>query len=66
MKKRIALGLVAAALSVGAFPGTASAGLWCENADEVGAGDACRTALGLVLGACSKVTEKWGHECQLA
>lgn len=66
MKKRIALGLLAGALSVGMLPGTASAGQWCERAGEVGAGEACRTGLGLVLGACSKVAETWGNECQLA
>jgi hypothetical protein len=66
VKKRIALGLVAAALSVGMLPGTASAGQWCERADEVGAGEACRTGLGLVLDVCSAATSKWGNECQLA
>ena len=66
MRKRIAVGLVAAALSVGLLPGTASAGQWCERAGEVGAGEACRTGLGLVLSVCSKVTERWGSECQLA
>lgn len=65
MRKRIALGLVAAALSVGMLPGSASAGQYCERADEVGAGGACRAGLGLVLDACSKVTSKWGNECQL-
>lgn len=66
MKKRIALSLVAGALAVGVLPGTASAGQWCERADEVGAGGACRAALGLVLDVCTKATEKWGNECQLA
>lgn len=65
MTKRIALGLVAAALSVTMFPGSASAGQYCERADEVGAGGACRAGLGLVLDACSKVASKWGNECQL-
>lgn len=66
MKKKIALVLAAAALSVSLLPGTASAGQYCERADEVGAGGVCRTSLGLVLTVCSKVTEKWGNECQLA
>ena len=65
MRKRIAVGIVAAALAVGVLPGTASAGQYCERADEVGAGGACRAGLGLVLSVCSKVTEKWGNECQL-
>lgn len=66
MKKRIALTLVAGALAVGVLPGSAQAGQYCERADEVGAGGACRAALGLALDVCSKVTEKWGNECQLA
>lgn len=67
MVKRIAVGVVAAALSVSMLPGTASAGQYCERADEVAAeaGYACRGGLGLVLSACSKVAEKWGNECQL-
>ena len=66
MKKRLGLAVIAGALVVGMLPGTASAGQWCERADEVGAGDACRAGLGAVLSVCSKVTEKWGNECQLA
>ena len=68
MRKRIALGFLAAALSVGMLPSTASAGQYCERAEEVvrGGGDACRTGLGLVLSVCTKVAETWGNECQLA
>ena len=66
MKKRLSLGVVAAALAVGLFPGTASAGQWCERAGDVGAGDACRAVLGTALDVCTKATSKWGHECQLA
>ncbi|MDQ4024310.1 MAG: hypothetical protein M3217_02300 [Actinomycetota bacterium] len=69
MKKRLGLGLIGAAMAVGMLPGTAAAGQWCERADEVvtevGAGDACRTGLGLVLGVCTKVAETWGNECGL-
>lgn len=65
MKKRLGLGLIAAALAVGMLPGTAAAGQWCERADEVGAGDACRTGLGAALGACNKVAATWGNECGL-
>lgn len=69
MRKRIAVGLVAAALSVGMLPSTASAGQYCERAEEVvvGGGAACRTGLGLVLSVCSAVSEKLGGgECGLA
>ncbi|HEV2755956.1 MAG TPA: hypothetical protein VG318_09300 [Actinomycetota bacterium] len=68
MKKRLGLGLIAGVMAVGMLPGTASAGQYCERADEVAteAGFACRAGLGLVLDVCSKVTEKWGNECQLA
>jgi hypothetical protein len=65
VKKRIAVGLVAAALSVGMLPGTASAGQYCERADEVGAGGACRAGLGAVLSVCTKVASTWGNECGL-
>lgn len=65
MKKRLGLGLIAAALAVGMLPGSASAGQYCERADEVGAGGACRAGLGLVLDVCTKATSKWGNECQL-
>lgn len=68
MRKRIALVVAAAALSMGLLPAPASAGQYCERAEEivVGGGDACRAGLGLVLSVCSKVTSKWGNECQLA
>ena len=67
MKKRVSLGLVAGVMAVGVLPGTAAAGQYCERADEVAteAGGACRAGLGLVLGACTKVAEKWGNECGL-
>jgi hypothetical protein len=65
VKKRVTLALVATALSVGVLPGTAAAGQYCERADEVGAGGACRAGLGLVLDVCTKATSKWGNECQL-
>ena len=66
MKKRIAVALVAGALSVGMLPGSASAGQWCERADEVGAGGACRAGLGAVISVCNKVAGIWGNECGLA
>lgn len=69
MKRKVAVGFVAAALSVGMLPGTASAGQYCERAEEVvaGGGYVCRVALGTVLEVCSKVGEKLGGgECQLA
>ncbi len=67
MKKRIALGVAAAALSTALLPGTASAGQYCERADEVAAeaGYACRAGLGAVLSACTKVASTWGNECGL-
>ena len=65
MGKKAALTVVAGALVVGMFPGSASAGQYCERADEVGAGGACRAALGLVIDMCSKVAETWGNECGL-
>ena len=68
MKKRIALSLAAAALSTALLPGTASAGQWCERAEDVveGGGAACRAGLGAALSACSKVAGTLGgHECQL-
>jgi hypothetical protein len=65
VKKRLGLGLIAGALAVGMLPGSASAGQWCERADEVGAGGACRAVLGTALDVCSKAVEKWGNECQL-
>ncbi|HEX2058948.1 MAG TPA: hypothetical protein VHI71_11345 [Actinomycetota bacterium] len=68
MRKKIALTLAAAALSAGLLPAPASAGQYCERAEEVvvGGGDACRAGLGLVLSVCTKVASKWGNECQLA
>ena len=67
MKKRLGVGLIAGALAVGMLPGTASAGQYCERADEVAteAGYGCRAGLGLVLDACTKVASKWGNECGL-
>lgn len=65
MRKRFALVLAAAALSVGLLPGAASAGQYCERADEVGAGGACRTAGSAAINACNKVAGIWGNECGL-
>jgi hypothetical protein len=76
MRKRLSVVAAAAVLTMGLLPGTAAAGLWCEQADRVddaitvdgvneGAGDACRKAGSAVIGACNKVAGIWGNECGL-
>ena len=65
MRKRLAVVFAAAALSVGLLPGVASAGQYCERADEVGAGGACRAGLGAAVSVCSKVAGVFGNECGL-
>ena len=65
MKKRLMVVVATAALAMGVLPGTASAGMYCEFMDPVGAGDACRTAGSIVIDACNKVVGIRGNECGL-
>ena len=65
MRKRLALACAAAALAIGMLPAPASAGQYCERADEVGAGGACRAGLGAAISVCNKVAGVFGNECGL-
>jgi hypothetical protein len=55
MRKRMAVVFVTTVLSLGLLPVAAHAGQYCERADEVGAGGACRAAGGAVVETCAKV-----------
>jgi hypothetical protein len=65
VRKRLALVVAASALAVGMLPAPASAGQYCERADEVGAGDACRAAGTAAISVCNKVAGIFGNECGL-
>ena len=55
MRQRLALAVAAIAMSLASIPVPASAGQYCENADDLGLGGICRGAGEVVIKVCTKV-----------